>query len=230
MANIEDLKNEIRYTTPEPCAAFDYLDNGQDVNISLAVVESAISDLCEKNGIEDLRKEKQRPFKAIMFEVGASLFPGRRMLRNNKLYFRGMGDNNNPLYSNNNKYNINIINRLADIYIIICNKYNKIIDLNGFAMFANIEERVLYSWGEQDGKTNPAGYLVYKKIHQTGEVSLQDAITDTGQAVGLIAVGNTRYNWSAKEQAEVTRAKALTLDSLPQLEIVKVVDITQEKP
>ena len=59
-------------------------------------------------------------------------------------------------------------------------------------------------------------------------MSLQDAIIDTGQAVGHIAVGNTRYKWSEREQAGITKAKALTLESLPQIEVVKVVDITSE--
>lgn len=225
----EDKKGLVKYKAPEPCAAFEYVDNGQTANINISVVESVIADICEKMQIEDLRKEKQRPFKAVMFEVGATLFPGKRMLKDNKLYYRCTANNNNDLYANSGLYNYNILNKLADMYITICNKYNKVIDINGFSLFANIEDRVIYNWRDE-GKANPQGNAIYKKIHQIGEYSLQDAIVDTGQAVGLIAVGNTRYNWSAKEQAEVTKAKALSLDSLPQLEIVKVVDITQEKP
>lgn len=221
-----DKKQLVKYKEPAPCAAFEYIENGQDVIIKRDVIDKTIAEICSRQGIEDLRKEKQRAFKAVMSDVGASLFPGRKMLKDNKLIYIYTANNNNLFMGNNNKYNFIILNRLLDVYINICQLYCKVLDVDGFASFANMDPDVIYTWGSRGEESSPQGYSIYKKIYKQGETSLQDGLIDTGQAVGMIAVGNNRFKWSEQEQAGITRAKIQSLDSLPTLEIVKTVDIT----
>ncbi len=199
--------------------------NDNEIVIDESYISLVIDDVCQALNIADLRKSKQREYKAVMQQVGLLLFPNRKALKDNKLYYKCVGNNNNILMSNNDRYNYDLLNNLADIYIKLCNIYNKIVDVYGFCFFINIDPENIYNWGLKGEESNPPAFSIYKKIYNYGENSLQDGLIDTGQAVGMIAVGNNRYKWSEQEQAGITKAKLQSLDSLPTLEIVKTVDI-----
>lgn len=199
--------------------------NDNEIVIDQAIIENAIIDACERLNIPDLKKAKQREFKAVLTHIGLTVFPNRKALKDNKLYFKCTGNNNNNLMSNNDRYNYLLLYKLCEVYINICNIYNKVIDINGFCMFCNIDDEIVYQWGYKGEESNPPAYQIYKRLYKHGETSLQDSLIDTGQAVGMIAVGNNRFKWSEQEQAGITRAKIQSLDSLPTLEVVKTVDI-----
>lgn len=63
-------------------------------------VDRAISEACEKFKVEDLVKEGQTRWKAVLHFVGKRLFPDRKVLRDKKVVWI----DGNSIPTNNNRY------------------------------------------------------------------------------------------------------------------------------
>jgi hypothetical protein len=94
-------------------------------------VDQAISEACEKFKVEDLVKEGQTRWKAVLHFVGKRLFPDRKVLRDKKVVWI----DGNSIPTNNNRYDYYIINMLCDYYIQLSRSYNKLISSVAFAEF-----------------------------------------------------------------------------------------------
>ena len=75
--------------------------------------ELAISEACDKYGIDDLVKEGQTRWKAVMHYVGKRVFPDNKILKDkNTVWLEG-----NKIPTNNNRYDYNIINKTSRLFL-----------------------------------------------------------------------------------------------------------------
>lgn len=151
--------------------------------------EIAIAEACEKFEIENLVKEGQTRWKAVMHYVGKRVFPDNKVLKDkNTVWLEG-----NRIPTNNNRYDYNILNILCDYYIQLSRRYNKLISTVAFSEFANINVGVIDQWREQE-PTSPS-YEIWKKLQGNREDSLKDKAVDSGNVMGIFQVGRREYQW-----------------------------------
>lgn len=173
---------------------------------------AAIADACEKYKIDDLTKEGQRRWKAVMRFVGKRIFPDNKVLKDkNTVYL-----NNNRIPTNNNRYNYGILNILCDYYINLSNIYNKLISTVAFSYFVNIQEDVINKW--KDSEPNSASWKIWKKLQTDREDSLKDKAVDSGNVMGVFQVGRREYQWDMPGVREdASSRRVLTASELPKL-------------
>ena len=174
--------------------------------------EVAIAEACEDLGIEDLKKEGQRPWKAVMQLVGKKLFPDRKILKDNNIYKL----NNNNIPTNNNKYNYILLNELCDYYLVLSNRYNKLVSIIAFGLFININPDVIEIWASDEPSS--LSFNIYKKLRLNREDCLKDKNFDSNNVVGSISIGNTEFNWNMPGVSRpFENPKALNVSQLPKL-------------
>lgn len=171
--------------------------------------ELAIKEACEKFRIEDLVKEGQSRWKAVMHYVGRRVFPDNKVLKDkNTVWLEG-----NKIPTNNNRYDYNIINILCDYYINLSRQYNKLISSVAFAEFININVGVVDQWREQESSS--PSYQIWKKLQEDREDSLKDKAVDSGNVMGVFQVGRREYQWDMPGVREDTKkTPALTQEEI----------------
>lgn len=179
-------------------------------------VDQAISDACEKFKIDDLVKEGQTRWKAVLHFVGKRLFPDRKVLRDkNTVWIDG-----NSIPTNNNRYDYYIINLLCDYYIQLSRRYNKLISSVAFGEFVNISVDTIDNW--KDTEPSSLSWRIWKKLQGNREDSLKDKAIDSGNVMGVFQVGRREYQWDMPGVREETGSRrALTAAELPKLGIGK---------
>lgn len=174
--------------------------------------EIAIKDACEKYEIDDLRKEGQRTWKAVMQFVGKRIFSDNRVLKDKSTVYL----ENNRIPTNNNRYNYNYLDILCDYYINLSNIYNKLISTVAFSYFVNIPTNTIDSW--KDSELSSASFQIWKKLQTDREDSLKDKAVDSGNVMGVFQVGRREYQWDMPGVREDSaRRKVLTAEELPKL-------------
>uniref|UniRef100_A0AAU8B5L5 Uncharacterized protein n=1 Tax=Dulem virus 39 TaxID=3145757 RepID=A0AAU8B5L5_9CAUD len=176
--------------------------------------EIAIAEACAKFGIDDLVKEGQTRWKAVMHFVGKRVFPDTRVLKDkNTIWLEG-----NSIPTNNNRYDYNILNILCDYYINLSRQYNKLISTVAFSEFVNIDTRVLEGW--KDTEPSTTSFRIWKKLQGNREDSLKDKAVDSGNVMGVFQVGRREYQWDMPGvREEPTNKKALSAAELPKLSV-----------
>lgn len=161
--------------------------------------EIAIAEALEKYGIEDLVKEGQTRWKAVMHYVGKRVFPDTKVLKDkNTVWLEG-----NRIPTNNNRYDYNILNILCDYYIQLSRRYNKLISTVAFSEFVNINVGVIDQWREQEPTST--SYEIWKKLQGNREDSLKDKAVDSGNVMGIFQVGRREYQWDMPGVREETK-------------------------
>lgn len=177
-------------------------------------VDQAIFEACEKFKVEDLVKEGQTRWKAVLHFVGKRLFPDRKVLRDKKVVWI----DGNSIPTNNNRYDYYIINILCDYYIQLSRSYNKLISSVAFAEFINVSVDTVDNWKDTDPSS--LSWRIWKKLQGNREDSLKDKAIDSGNVMGVFQVGRREYQWDMPGvREEIGSRRALTAAELPKLGI-----------
>ena len=131
----------------------------------------------------------------------------------------------NPVYLKDdnrisNQYDIDKVNKVLDIYIRLCNDYEKVINIVGFTFFTGIHRDTLNGWvnGERLGSTASD---ICKKIDQMREESLVGLqISGKNNPMCYMPSLNKYCGFNmpgVRDQG--SRARALTAAELPQLTV-----------
>lgn len=151
--------------------------------------EIAIAEACQKFEIENLVKEGQTRWKAVMHYVGKRVFPDNKVLKDkNTVWLEG-----NRIPTNNNRYDYNILNILCDYYIQLSRRYNKLISTVAFSEMVNMPTNTIDQWRETESST--PSYKIWKKLQDDREDSLKDKAVDSGNVMGVFQVGRREYQW-----------------------------------
>lgn len=176
----------------------------------------AIKEACSKYGIEDLVKEGQTRWKAVMHYVGKRIFPDNKVLKDRQtVWLEG-----NKIPTNNNRYNYYILNILCDYYIQLSRRYNKLISSVAFSEFVNIPVDNINQWGQdmRSGarEASSPSCQIWKKLQDDREDSLKDKAVDSGNVMGVFQVGRREYQWDMPGvRAEQEQRRVLAADQLP---------------
>lgn len=114
-------------------------------------------------------------------------------------------------------YNPKELLDILDIYITLCDKYNKIISITGFSKLTGVDLDTLNSWLYDKGNIERHG--VAKMIYYNREQGITNRLLDSKNPIAQVAVANKEYAWDGRivqAQAEQTKAR-LTVDKLPEL-------------
>lgn len=161
--------------------------------------EIAIAEACQKFRIEDLVKEGQTRWKAVMHYVGKRVFPDTKVLKDKKtVWLEG-----NSIPTNNNRYDYNILNILCDYYIQLSRRHNKLISTVAFSEFINIPTTTIDLW--KDTEPSTATFKIWKKLQGNREDSLKDKAVDSGNVMGVFQVGRREYQWDMPGVREETK-------------------------
>lgn len=151
--------------------------------------EIAIAEAMQKYGIEDLVKEGQTRWKAVMHYVGKRVFPDIKVLKDkNTVWLDG-----NRIPTNNNRYDYDVLDTLCDYYIQISRRYNKLISTVAFSEFINIPTNTVDVW--RDTESSTPTFKIWKKLQGNREDSLKDKAVDSGNVMGVFQVGRREYQW-----------------------------------
>lgn len=179
-------------------------------------IEVYLSEFCETQGIEDMKKESQAVWNSCLRYIYKHVFKNTNTLKqSNNIY-----NINNNIPSNYNSYDYDMVLKVLDIYIFdMCMRYDKEVSIIGFSTMTGIDEGVIYDWGNGSTKLSTASIQIYKKLNQFREESLSNKlVTGKQNPVGVLGVLNRHYQWNmpgvSREQAG---KRALTASELPKL-------------
>ena len=186
-------------------------------------IEAYLSEFCETQGIEDMKKESQAVWNAALMYIRRHVFNDKSILKsstplqgyNNNNYDNKYSNLNN---SNCNSYNIDTVSSICDYYIYICNLYNKGVTISGFSKLTGITEETIYEWGRDERKLSSSSSYVYKKLSKEYENSAEAKLWGNKNPVAVMAILNKRFGWNLPGVGrEQTGKQALTATELPKL-------------
>lgn len=159
----------------------------------------------EERNIEDLCKISQNRWYNCCKYIYEHVF---------KVNPKYLKDDNNI----NNAYDTDKVNEVLDIYIDLCNDYEKVVNIVGFTFFTGIHRDTLNGWvnGVQLGSS---GSDICKKLDEMREESLVGLqVSGKGNPMNYMPSLNKYCGFNmpgVRDQG--SRARALTASELPQL-------------
>ena len=169
----------------------------------------------EERNIDDLRSVPQSEWNACLMYIQRHVFTDKSVLKERENVYSA----NTVIPTNCNSYNYNIVNKILDYYIYLCNTYNKEISIMGFSKLTGIDIDTIILWGNDGNRLSSLSLGIYKKLKQEREESLSNKLVDGKQnPVGVIAILNRHYGWASPYTADSNRQKqSLTASELPKL-------------
>lgn len=178
-------------------------------------IQLYLSEFCEENGIEDIKKESQSVWNGALMYIRRRVFPTSDLLKSKgNIYI-----NNNNIPSNFNAYNYELVNRICDYYIYMCMMNDKEISIIGFSNLTGINYDTINDWGNNSVKLNSLSFEIHKKLNKYREESLSNKlVTGKQNPVGILGVLNRHYAWNMPGvRNDADKRHALTAGELPQL-------------
>lgn len=188
-------------------------------------IDMYFKDFCEREEIEDMCLYPQSIFYAALIYIYNHVFKGTNRLKL-KSKLQGYNNNNyNNQYSNINNsncnsYNYEYLNYIADYYIYMCYRYNKICTITGFCKLTGIYESVVYDWGNEKraSRLSTSGRDLWEKLSKDYESSGEARLWSGKNPVGQLAVMNRRFGWNLPGVSRENTTKTIkTVADLPQL-------------
>lgn len=174
----------------------------------------------DEQGIEDLRAVQQSVWNGALMYVNRHVFkPNPQSLKSTNKYNTEIYNNNTNISTNYNMYNYELVNKVLDYYIYLCQINNKEISIIGFENLTGITQETIYTWGENNNKLSSSCSEIYKKLIKMREESLSNKLVDGKQnPVGTIAVLNRQFGWASPYTSDANRQKRVGTDAeLPKL-------------
>lgn len=202
-------------------------DQNQPIEVYENDMQLYLSEFCEEQGIEDMKKESQSVWNSCLRYIYKHVFKDNDFMKQSSNIY----NINNPIPSNYNSYNYDTVLKVLDIYIFdMCMRYDKEVSVIGFSTLTGIDASVIYDWGNGSTKLSSLSANIYKKLNDFREESLSNKLaTGNKNPVGVLAILNRHYQWNmpgvSREQAE---KRALPDAELPQLGHRKPLELTDK--
>lgn len=174
----------------------------------------------DEQNIDDLRTVPQSVWNGALMYVNRHVFkPNPQALKSNNKYNTDIYNNNTNITTNYNMYDYELVNKVLDYYIYLCQINNKEISVIGFENLTGITQETIYTWGENNNKLSSSCSEIHKKLIKMREESLSNKLIDGKQnPVGTIAVLNRQFGWASPYVSDSNRQKSsLSAAELPKL-------------
>ena len=164
----------------------------------------AMDDFLQQINIDDMTKATQRQFSAFSMYVGRHIFKGTDTLKDKSLY-----DNNSAMVTTSNRYDLQKIVAVLNLYVYLCTKYNKAFTIDGAEYFCGVSDGFITCNAE---KLTSLGFQPHKKAENTIAAGLLDGrINPTGSIAWL------NYNAKWAQPAQVQHEKTVNIAVYPVL-------------
>lgn len=179
--------------------------NNNTVDVFKSDIDMYINLWMEERNIEDMCRVSQNRWYNCCKYIYENVF---------KVNPKYLKDDNNI----NNAYDTDKVNNILDLYIDLCNDYEKIINITGFTFFTGIHRDTLNGWvnGVQLGSS---GSDICKKLDEMREESLVGLqVSGKGNPMNYMPSLNKYCGFNmpgVRDQG--ARARALTASELPKL-------------
>lgn len=184
-------------------------------------IDAFLHQFMEEQGIEDMKTVPQSVWNGALMFINRHVFkPNPQALKSKDNYKTGIYNNNINITTNYNMYDYELVNKVLDYYIYLCQVNNKEISVIGFENLTGITQETIYTWGENNNKLGTSCSEIHKKLVKMREESLSNKLADGKQnPVGVIAMLNRHYGWASPYTADANRNKqALNANQLPRLD------------
>lgn len=172
-----------------------------------------LQEYIDTHNIEDMHREPQSRWNAALLYINKNYFKLHQDLLKSGNYSTGNLVYNNA--SNNNAYDLEIINNICDIYIDLCYEYDKEISILGFSKLTGINQDTFYDWGNQSSRPGSLGCEIYKKLSREREESLSNMlISGKRNPVGLLGALNRHYGWNMGQPRGVTGEQKQSIEQI----------------
>ena len=221
-------KKNMNQDTPEKAAPMDF-----EYIIKNNMIENTLLSLANQQGI-DIFSCALNPWKALLMECGALLFPGNEL----KIFINIHDNNYNNISCKNYVYDFNKLNTVCNIYIHLSYKYNKIINVLYYVLLCNIKNNSIYTIlstnhnynnNEVCKDFNNLSISIYKRLKCEREENLKEKCFESPGAVGTIAIGNVENGWNLTPGQKAINTADNNILSLGQLPTLKAIE-TAENP
>ena len=221
-------KKNMNQDTPETAAPMDF-----EYIIKNNMIENTLLSLANQQGI-DIFSCALNPWKALLMECGALLFPGNEL----KIFINIHDNNYNNISCKNYVYDFNKLNTVCNIYIHLSYKYNKIINVLYYGLLCNIKNNSIYTIlstnhnynnNEVCKDFNNLSISIYKRLKGEREENLKEKCFESPGAVGTIAIGNVENGWNLTPGQKAITQDNNNILSLGQLPTLKAIG-TAENP
>lgn len=179
--------------------------NNNTVDVFKSDIDMYINLWMEERHIEDLCKVSQNRWYNCCKYVYENVF---------KVNPKYLKDDNNI----NNAYDTDKVNEVLDIYIDLCNDYEKVVNIVGFTFFTGIHRDTLNGW-VNGVQLASSGSDICKKLDEMREESLVGLqVSGKGNPMNYMPSLNKYCGFNmpgVRDQG--SRARALTASELPQL-------------
>lgn len=156
-----------------------------------------------------LSKISQQQWDGLLHCIGRDIFNYGRLM---------------PRVDGATAFDIDFMEIMVNIYLLLCQRYNKTTSIISFCFFLGIDNTSLYDWinssnniNTNNRELNHKRAKIIKRITENREHTLKNKLESTSQAVGFIAIGNQEFGWSGDTVANEERARTMALSDLPTL-------------
>lgn len=185
-------------------------------------IELYFNEFCEKEKIESMAAAPQSLFYAALIYVYNNTFKGTNRLKLKGKLQGYINNNYNNQYSNINSsncnsYNYEYLNYIADYYIYMCYKYNKICTISGYCKLTGIREDIIYNWGNENRtpQLSTSANNLYQKLSKDYESSGEARLWSGKNPVGHLAAMNRRFGWNLPGVSrETSQRQTLTAEDI----------------
>lgn len=195
-------------------------DAGNTIEIFENDIDKYLNLFCDEQNIDDLRQVPQSVWNGALMYINRHVFkPNNQALKSNSNYNTGIYNNNINITTNYNMYNYDLVSKVVDYYIYLCQLYNKEISIMGFSNLTGIDTDTINDWGNNSNKLSTSCSVIYKKLVQGREESLSNKLADGKQnPVGVIAILNRQFGWASPYTSDARKQQgALSASELPKL-------------
>ena len=175
-----------------------------DIEVYANEIENYLAEFCDNMQIDDMTKETQNRWNAALLYINKYVFKGKGLLyTQDRLY---------------NRYDINKVNALCDIYINLCYMYDKEVSIMGFSKLSGIDTDTINSWGNNEYQLSSESSVIYKKLTKEREESLSGMlISGKRNPVGILGALNRHYQWNMPGVSNRDNNKALNKQTPEQI-------------
>ena len=218
-----------------------YIINNSRLKLTIYDVLQAIQDYCIQCDVGKPEALTSQQFSGLCNYIGTMFF------KTSKALFLHEPNRRAGIYNTSGYLLIPaLIDRLLDIYISLCQRYNKNISIYDFALFIGIEYHTFLRWNDEDIDTQDIyinnnndsviydsdnniyinsvslkteKYMLFQKLYNHSKESYFNKLSDNKNAIAQIQYGRSKGFISALEDTRnsVQVKLSLSADDLPKL-------------
>ena len=193
----------------------EYMEVVQDTKNSIDVFESDIelyiSLWCDTQNISvsDIVTISQNRYNSLLYYLYRHIFKDADLKRKDMIY-------SGVLNTNNNGYNIPLLEEICNTYIDLCDRFDKIVNVEGFCRLIGIDRETIYEWSrDSDKKASRRTSDIAKRLTAERERTLADRLASgVKNPVGVLGCLNHWHNWAGVGNMEERKPQQISLQDV----------------